>query len=119
MIEGGAAAGEKNSTIRISFKFNAVDQTKVISIIDATAIDINKIAPDAVDSNTSFGYAGRHDHGSLPELRYNLTTGNVIASLQEAKRECDDFLTLSIKDELEKSSSICAGQQAEKKPRLD
>ena len=119
MVDESAAAGEKNPTVRISFKFNAVDQTKVISISDACAININKIAPDAVDSNTSFGYAGRHDHGSLPELRYNSTTGNVIASLLEAKRECDDFLTLSIKDEVEKSSGISAGQQADKKPRLD
>ena len=119
MIEESAAAGEKIPTIRISFKFNAVDQTKVISISDATAININKIAPDAIDSNTSFGYAGRHDHGPLPELRYNSTTGNVIASLLEAKRECDDFLTLSIKDEVERSASNGAGQPAEKKSRLD
>ena len=111
--------GEGKSTIKISFKFNGVNQTKIISINDAAVIDINKIAPDAVDSNTSFGYAGRHDHGSLPMLQYKPTIGNVIASLQEAKRECDDFLTLAMKDETENSSSVTLVQKAEKRPRLD
>ena len=106
-------------TVYISFNFNSSQIKHEISIDNAATIDINQIAPDAVNSKTSFGYAGRHDHGPLPQLRHDSVTGNLISSLQEAKRECDNFLTQSMKEESDNASNQPSTQQAEKKPRLD
>lgn len=106
-------------TVHISFNFNGSQIIHEISIENAAIIDINQIAPDAVSSKTSFGYAGRHDHGPLPQLHQDSATGNLISSLQEAKRECDNFLTQSMKDEGDNASNLPPAHQAEKKPRLD
>ena len=106
-------------TVEISFKFNGEEKDHKVIIGNAPLIDINKIAPDAVNSNTSFGYAGRHDHGPLPQLRFDAITGNLISSLQEAKQACDEFLTQSMKDEIDNNSTMSTSNQVEKKARLD
>lgn len=105
-------------TVEISFKFNGEDKEHKVIIGNAPQIDINEIAPDAVNSNTSFGYAGRHDHGPLPQLRFDMITGNLISSLQEAKQACDEFLTQSMKDEIDSSSTLSTSNQVEKKARI-
>lgn len=106
-------------TVEISFKFNGEEKDHKVIIGNAPLIDINAIALDAVNSNTSFGYAGRHDHGPLPQLKFDIITGNLISSLQEAKQDCDEFLTQSMKDEIDNNSTISTSNQVEKKARLD
>lgn len=106
-------------TVEILFKFNGEEKDHKVIIGKAPLIDINEIAPDAVNSNTSFGYAGRHDHGPLPQLRFDVITGNLISSLQEAKQACDEFLTQSMKDEIDNNSTMSTSNQVEKKARLD
>ena len=105
--------------VHISFNFEGTGKEHQISISSAPIIDINFISPDAVSSNTSFSYAGRHDHGPLPQLKYDEVNGNIISSLQEAKKACDEFLTKSMKDEIDELAKLPANHQAEKKPRLD
>jgi hypothetical protein len=109
----------KQPTVSISFKFNGKDNSHQISINNAAVININEIASDAVNSNTSYGYGGRHDHGLLPQLRYDEVNGNLISSLQEAKQSCDEYLTLCMKNESDESSKDLADSthQTEKKPR--
>ena len=107
-------------TVEISFKFNGNEEEHKVVVGSAPIIDINLISPDAVNSNTSFGYAGRHDHGPLPQLRFDVITGNLISSLQEAKQACDEFLTLSMKDEINSNQTMLStSDQVEKKARLD
>ena len=105
-------------TVEISFKFNGEDKEHKVIIGKAPHIDINKISPDAVNCNTSFGYAGRHDHGPLPQLRFDVITGNLISSLQEAKQACDEFLTQSMKDGIDNHPTTSTSNQVEKKARL-
>jgi hypothetical protein len=52
----------------------------------------NRVAPDAVESNLSFGYSGRHDHGKLAQLKEGGHYGDLIGALHEMKSECDRFL---------------------------
>ena len=109
------------STIHIEFEFHGTKQDHVINIQTATeALDINEIAADAIDSNTSFGYSGRHDHGQLPQLQSDPKHANVISSSQEARKACDEYLT----KEMESQSNDTRGGRgaqppAEKRPRLD
>jgi hypothetical protein len=111
--------------VEISFSFNGVPQVRGVSITDPAPIDINEVAPDAMNSNTSFGYSGRHDHGSLPLLNNDPRMGRLVSALQEAKKQCDDFLTAEIAKVSTESGpssnkqSKTTGSPAEKKPRLE
>jgi hypothetical protein len=111
--------------VQISFSFNEIPQARGVSITDPAPIDINEVAPDAVNSNTSFGYSGRHDHGSLPLLNNDPRMGKLVSALQEAKKQCDDFLTDEIAKAARESGSTSSkqskttGSPAEKKPRLE
>jgi len=47
------------------------------------------------DSKTTqiYQYNGKHDHGSLPELRNNQYESYLVTALLAAKSECDNYLT--------------------------
>ena len=105
------------TTVQIEFEFNGTKQDHVISIQIATeTLDINEIAADAINSNTSFGYSGRHDHGQLPLLKSDPQHANIIASIQEARKACDEYLTKEMESQ---SSGRGAQPPAEKRPRLE
>ena len=105
-------------TVQIEFEFHGTKQDHVISIQIATEpVDINEIAADAINSNTSFGYSGRHDHGQLPQLQSDPRHANVISSIQEARKACDEYLTKEM--EAQQSGGRGAQPPAEKRPRLD
>lgn len=104
-------------TVKISFSFNNSETKHEINISNPAIININEIAPDAVSSNTSYGYAGRHDHGPMIILKSDPAGCNLISSLQEAKQACDEHLTQSMKKEAD-DLFLNASHQAEKKPRL-
>jgi len=70
-------------------------QTRVVVSGSAPA-DVNAVTEEARTSRTSFSYSGRHDHGELPVLRSTGPLAELVASLQEAKRQCDAYLTKMI-----------------------
>ena len=108
-------------TVQIEFEFHGTKQDHVISIQTAAeTLDINEIAADAINSNTSFGYSGRHDHGQLPHLQSDSKHANVIASIQEAKKACDEYLTKEMELQTNDTRSGGSGARppAEKRPRL-
>lgn len=108
-----------------------------LTAADLSPFDVNAVAADAKVSNTSFGYSGRHDHGSLPILRTGAPdscnadenkmdvmqgvedgklgrahTAKLISALMEAKSQCDAFITL----EMKQGETL---PSPEKKPRLE
>ena len=109
-------------TVQIEFEFHGTKQEHVISIQIATeTLDINEIAADAINSNTSFGYSGRHDHGQLPQLQSDPQHANIISSIQEARKACDEYLTKEMEAQSNDSRSgngRGAQPPAEKRPRL-
>lgn len=112
-------AAQPSPTIQVSYNFKGVQQEFKISIDAKPLIDINHVSRDPLNCNTSFGYVGVHDHGSLPRLKFDQVNGNIISCLQEAKRACDDILTDCMKDESETPAKTLSSNQLEKKPRLD
>ena len=103
---------EEQGTVSIAFRFEAVDQRPLVfnGGIDA---DVNFVSEEARASNTSFGYSGRHDHGALPKLKSSGPMAKVVQSLQDAKRECDVYLTTLITQQQSEELGL-----PEKKPRL-
>ena len=101
--------------VQISFHGEGFEATHEITVADAAAVDINEVAPDAVSSNTSFGFSGRHDHGTLPTLKCESKHARLVASMQDAKKACDEFLTRA----LEQQGGGGGGPPVEKKPRID
>ena len=55
--------------------------------------DVNTVADEARESNTSYKYSGRHDHGTLPTLKSTGTAAQLFDALMEMKQECDKYLT--------------------------
>lgn len=107
---------EQTPTVQITFTFNGARQESEILIDAASVIDINYVSSEALNSNTSFEYAGRYDNGLLPQLKFDQINGNIISSLQDAKRACDEFLTDCMKTEIE---APVKAHHLEKKPRID
>lgn len=81
-------------SVVISFNLNGQERT--IAIDKPKPVDINQVAEDARNSNTSFGYSGRHDHGNLPTLKSGGQIAELLAAMQEAKAESDAILTAEI-----------------------
>jgi hypothetical protein len=75
------------------------EQVKSISISEAAAVDVNAVSLESRASNTRFEYSGRHDHGDLPLLRSSGESARLVTALQEAKAQCDEYLTQCIKEE--------------------
>lgn len=64
-----------------------------ILILNPPDYDVNEVSPAARESNLSFQYSGRHDHGQLPLLKNTGPLSRVLSSLVQAKKECDGYLT--------------------------
>ena len=105
-------------SVNVTFTFQAGESktTHEITVADTEAVDINEVAPDAVSSNTSFGYSGRHDHGALPTLKCDPKHARLVASIQDAKKACDEFLTQALEQQVGGGGG---GPPVEKKPRID
>lgn len=84
--------------VSIDFVLNGIS-CKQISIDSPLPLDMNQASEESRKSNTSFEYSGRHDHGDLPQLKSTGPHALLVAALQEAKRECDKFLTQKINAE--------------------
>ena len=81
-------------------------------VCESATRDVNTVHEEAKQSNTSYGYSGRHDHGSLPELKSGSgPMARLVASLEDAKRETDKVMTEVVKREKE--------EPPDKKPRLE
>ena len=107
---------QQTPTVQINFTFDGIPQESEILIDVTPGIDINHVSLGALNCNTSFEYAGRYDHGLLPLLKFDKINGNLISSLQNAKRACDDFLTDCMKTEI---NAPVKTHHLEKKPRTD
>ena len=81
-----------DATVTISFSIRGEKVNNISSNLDQK-FDLNRVHDDAVNSNTSFEYSGRHDHGKLPMLLSSTAVTDVIASLYDAKIKCDRYLT--------------------------
>ena len=75
-----------------------VPRTHQIVATNAGApFDVNFVSAAAANSNLSFEYSGRHDHGSLDaSLKSDGPLAILVGSINEAKTACDDFLTTAI-----------------------
>jgi hypothetical protein len=81
--------------VQVDFNLNG-DQSGQIRITNPDVSAVNAVSAESRASNTSFDYSGRHDHGDLPSLKSSGDHALLVAALQEAKRECDRFLTQKI-----------------------
>lgn len=82
--------------INIEFRLDGADPTHISVATDdgqaSQSFDPNIIAPDAAESNTSFNYSGRHDHGPLPQLNRDGPYSVLLCALQDAKQQTDLYL---------------------------
>lgn len=103
--------------VSIEFLLNG-ELKNQIKITDPAEFDANQVSAEARVSNTTFGYSGRHDHGDLPKLKSAGVNAVLVAALQEAKKECDKYLTERINEEFgyddaEKAMDVAAEDDAE------
>lgn len=103
--------------VSIDFLFNG-ELKNQIKITDPAEFDANQVSAEARVSNTTFGYSGRHDHGDLPKLKSIGVNAVLVSALQEAKRECDRYLTERINEEFgyddaEKGMDVAADDETE------
>lgn len=99
-------------SVSVSITIKGEELTPIVC--EAEPRDVNVVSEEAKVSNTSYGYSGRHDHGSLPELKSEGPMARLVASLEDAKRETDQAMTEVINREKE---AVAAPDT--KKPRLD
>jgi predicted CopG family antitoxin len=60
----------------------------------------NEVKPEAIATNTSFHYSGRHDHGPLASLKEEGYYSHFIQALQEMKRETDIVIQAQVTKEM-------------------
>lgn len=112
----------KQPVVSVDFMLNGVLSNQIL-IESPSQLDLNFVSPAAALSNTMFEYSGRHDHGKLPILKSSGPGVDLVAALQEAKRECDKYLTKLINEEFgyddsEKMDTECVEEDAvESKPK--
>lgn len=61
---------QNNGMVSISFNFSNIN-VKNINVNSNEPFDPNEISKESIGNSTSFKYAGRHDHGDLPQLKSN------------------------------------------------
>lgn len=78
--------------VSIAFRFPPTD-TK--SRVETTIITKNETPVDlnSTSLTATYEYSGRHDHGELATLRTGGDLAVLIGSIEEAKKECDKYLT--------------------------
>ena len=97
--------------VTLSFRGPGVEEHTLV-VPCSQAVDVNEICPEALASNTAIGYSGRHDHGSLPQLKNSGPLVDVLSSLKDAKKACDVYITGLI------AASLTEAQQV-KRPRVE
>lgn len=104
----------ENPTVSVEFVFNGLLKQQ-IRIENPSQLDLNYVSPASSVSNTTFEYSGRHDHGNLPILKTSGPCAELVSALQDAKRECDKYLTNLINEEFgyDDSDKIVEGDGAE------
>ena len=113
---------EGQPIVSVDFNLHGVSRNKV-RIVNPSQMDLNFVSPASSVSNTTFEYSGRHDHGSLPILKTSGPCVELVSALQDAKRECDNYLTKLINEEFgygdaEKVDTECAEEDVdESKPK--
>jgi hypothetical protein len=103
---GGLAA------VSVAFLGPGVEEHTGVGPCPQAVLDVNEICPEALASNTAIGYSGRHDHGSLPQLKNSGSLVDVLSALRDAKKACDVYITGLI------ASSLTEPQQV-KRPRVE
>lgn len=86
------------SIVSVDFLLNG-ELKHQVKITEAGDYDTNKVSAESRVSNTTFEYSGRHDHGDLPQLKSTGPHAVLVSALQEAKKECDRYLTQRINEE--------------------
>ena len=105
--------------VEVNFNFEGVD-THSIATSKSTSkpYNPNLVAEDARESNLSFNYSGRHDHGTLPELKSDGIHNEIVASLIQAKEETGNYLTSLVNNpQSEKKNNKNDCESEPKKPR--
>lgn len=64
------------------------------------AYHANEVKPEAIATNTSFHYSGRHDHGPIASLKEEGYYSHFIQALQEMKREADLVIQAQVTQEM-------------------
>mmetsp|Transcript_1039 Transcript_1039/g.1718 ORF Transcript_1039/g.1718 Transcript_1039/m.1718 type:complete len:156 (+) Transcript_1039:33-500(+) len=91
----GSGSSESQILVDVEFFIPGKELNKHISIDNNSIVpaDLNEISPESRASNTRCEYSGRHDHGDLPKLKSAGPGALLIAALQQAKQDCDQYLT--------------------------
>ncbi len=92
--------------VSVDFLLNGEIRNQV-RINNPSECDVNKVTAESRASNTTFEYSGRHDHGDLPVLKSSGPNALLVSALQEAKRECDRYLTQKINEEFGYDGEKC------------
>lgn len=108
--------------VEVKFNFEGTDTHSIAtSNSNSKPYDPNLIAEDARESNLSFNYSGRHDHGKLPDLKSDGIHNEIVASLIQAKEETGTYLTTLISNNnnnlQSESKNKNDGESEPKKPR--
>jgi hypothetical protein len=64
----------------------------------------NEVKPEAIATNTSFHYSGRHDHGPIAALKEEGYYSQFIQALQEMKSEADLVIQAQVTKEVNRHS---------------
>ena len=93
-----ASSSSVASIVSVDFLLNG-ELKHQVRITESCEFDANKVSAESRISNTTFEYSGRHDHGDLPQLKTTGPHATLVSALQEAKKECDKYLTQRINEE--------------------
>ena len=105
--------------IEIQFQLDdesIVEQSPVICRNEESIVpcEMNRVADDAANSNESFNYSGRHDHGPNSQLKEGGYYSKMVTALCEAKEESNVILSAEIQKQKDKDEG-----NNKKKPRLN
>ena len=77
----------------------------------------DEVAEDARESNVSFNYSGRHDHGKLPSMQSDDRGMALVGALHEAKAASGTYLTALINATVTTKVPSAEEEPAEKRAR--
>ena len=96
-----------NDLVTISFELNTVIENIHINKEKFKKSSDECIVQENVSEikNQGYDFTGRHDHGPLPSLLNEGYNADLIKALQEAKAECDRYLTSQINNKNNNSTT--------------
>ena len=110
---------DKQIRVTATFSFNGQDGCGRILIAEPEQFKVYEVCPEAQESNTHYNYSGRHDFGTLPPLKSDGPNAQVLYSLQQAKTECDKYLTSCIEEHISVDQKTKELPPKNKKMRLN